>query len=162
MITDKSKTVFTSKSLKKAFLLAFIVPLFSLSSYSVLANDVPDSQVNQNPELKLHSELVLTALQLDFYNNRCRGTSVAKNFNKVNRLYITKYSITANNFIEEFINPDARAEKDAQEIDFKKNLNRLGGCSKAKDQDWIKEIHDNYRNLYRKAEKSAWFPEKSK
>lgn len=161
MITDQSKAVFTSKSLKKVSLFALMVSLLSLSSYSVLANDLAGSQVNENPELKLHSELVLTALQLDFYNNRCRGTSVAKNFNKVNRLYITKYSITANNFIEEFINPDARAEKEAQEMDFKRNLNRLGGCSKAKDQDWIKKIHDNYRNLYQKAEKSAWFPEKS-
>ncbi|BCN93174.1 hypothetical protein THMIRHAM_09590 [Thiomicrorhabdus immobilis] len=133
-----------------------LMPVLSLFAPTSFANETTN---NQNPELKLHSELVLKALQLDFYNIRCRGTSVAKNFNKVNRLYITKYSITANNFIKDFINPDVRAEKEAQEIDFKKNLNRMGGCAKAKDQDWIKEIHDQFNELYQQAEQSAWYPE---
>ena len=158
MITDKPKNVFTS--INSLFILGVLIAFLNLTSTHVFANEINNNN-DENPELKLHSELVLTALQLDFYNNRCRGTSVAKNFNKVNRLYITKYSITANNFIKEFINQDVRAEKEAQEIEFKKNLNRLGGCAKAKDQDWIKEIHDTFRDLYQEAEKSTWFPEKS-
>ena len=157
MITNKPKNVFTS--INSLVLLSVVITFLNLISTQALANDANNSNVD-NPELKLHSELVHTALQLDFYNNRCRGTSVAKNFNEVNRLYITKYSITANNFIKEFINQDVRAEKEAQEIEFRKNLNRLGGCAKAKDQDWIKEIHDTFRELYQEAEKSAWFPEK--
>ena len=157
MITEKPKNVFTS--INKLALLVALMAFLSVNSSYVVANDTTDNLVIENPELKLHSGLVLTAMQLDFYNNRCRGTSVAKNFNKVNRLYITKYSITANNFIKDFINQDVRAEKEAQEIEFKKNLNGLGGC--AKDQDWIKEIHDTFRDLYQEAEKSAWFPEKS-
>ena len=162
MVTYKLKNVF--KIINKLLLIAVFIPSFSLFSVNTFANETSETAETNNieqPELKLHSDLVIKALQLDFYNTRCRGISVARNFNKVNRLYITKYSITANNFIEEFINPDARAEKEALEIDFKKNLNRLGGCAKAKDQDWIKDIHDTFRELYKKAEKSAWYPEKS-
>ena len=133
----------------------------SLFAPNSFANESPDTTNIQNPDLKLHSDLVLKALQLDFYNARCRGISVAKNFNKVNRLYITKYSITANNFIKSFINPDVRSEKEAQEIHFKKNLNSLGGCAKAKQQDWIKEIHDQFNDLYQQAEQSAWYPEEN-
>jgi len=112
-------------------------------------------------EQTLHTSLVLTALQLDFYNARCRGISVAKNFNKVNRLYITKYSLTANNYIKLYINADVRKEKSQHEVAFKKNLNLLGGCKKAKEQGWIKALHDQFNIKYNQAELSAWFPEES-
>jgi len=163
MVTNKLTNVL--KKINNLLLITVFIPSLSLFSFNTLADQPANAAANTNnieqTELKLHSDLVIKALQLDFYNTRCRGISVAKNFNKVNRLYITKYSITANNFIEAFINPDARAEKEALQIDFKKNLNRLGGCAKAKDQDWIKEIHDTFREQYKKAEKSAWYPEKS-
>ena len=145
----------------KLALLASLIPVLSLSIQNAHAVEPTDISKQQNPELQLHSSLVLKALQVDFYNERCRGISVAKNFNKVNRLYITKYSITANNFIKEFINPDVRSEKAAQEIHFKKNLNSLGGCTKAKQQDWIQEIHDQFKDLYQQAEQSAWYPEEN-
>jgi len=119
------------------------------------------AEKTQSPELQLHSDLVLKALQVDFYNVRCRGISVAKNFTKVNRLYITKYSLTANNFIKNYINQDVRAEKENQETAFKKNLNALGGCSGAREKGWIKEIHDQFGDLYKQAEKSTWFPEEN-
>ena len=154
--------MFTSKAINtfnKNILLLIVMFAFTLFSAQLYATDTADDVATQNPELQLHSALVLKALQVDFYNVRCRGISVAKNFNKVNRLYITKYSLTANNFIKNFINPDVRAEKQIQEIDFKKNLNKLGGCSKAKEQGWIKQIHDEYKNLYQQAEQSTWFPE---
>jgi len=162
MATKKSKNVF--KIINHLLLTAFLIPSLSLLSVNTFANEsgkTAESNNIEKPELKLHSDLVIKALQLDFYNNRCRGISVAKNFNKVNRLYITKYSITANNFIEQFINPDTRAEKEALKIDFKKNLNLIGGCAKARNQGWIKNIHDGFREQYKKAEKSAWYPEGS-
>ena len=154
----KSKTINT---FNKNTLLAIVMFAFTLFSAQLYATETTNNVTTQNPELQLHSALVLKALQVDFYNVRCRGISVAKNFNKVNRLYITKYSLTANNFIKNFINPDVRAEKQIQEIDFKKNLNQLGGCSKAKEQGWIKQIHDEFNHLYQQAEQSTWFPEEN-
>lgn len=110
-------------------------------------------------EQQLHSALILTALKVDFYNARCRGLSVAKDVNKVNRLYITKYSITANNYIKIYINEDVRKEKANQEIAFKKALSKIGGCSKAKQQGWVKSLRDEFNDLYEQAEKSTWYPE---
>ncbi|MDX1352429.1 MAG: hypothetical protein R3254_05400 [Thiomicrorhabdus sp.] len=150
-----------TNTFNKLLLLAVFFFVLNLHTTSVFAENTQETKTPQNPELQLHIDLVLKALQLDFYNVRCRGISVAKNFNKVNRLYITKYSITANNFIKQFIDSDVRAEKEKQEVEFKRNLNRLGGCSKAKQQGWIKEIHDQFGELYQHAEQSAWFPEEN-
>jgi len=111
------------------------------------------------PEQILHTDLVLLALKSDFFNHRCRGISVNKSFNKVNRLFITKYSLTANNYIKTFINADVKAEKHDQELEFKKELNKIGGCSAAVKQGWRKQINDLFNELYRQAEKSTWFPE---
>lgn len=140
-----------------------MVLIFAITLFSgkMNAEESPEKQSLPNPELQLHSKLVLKALQVDFYNVRCRGISVAKNLNKVNRLYITKYSLTANNYIKDFINPDVKAEKKAQEIDFKKKLNQLGGCSKARQQGWLKQIRQEFKDLYQQAEQSAWFPEEN-
>lgn len=158
MITEKPKNVFAS--INSLVILGLLIAFLNLTSTHVLANETKNRNID-NSDLKLHSELVLTALQLDFYNNRCRGISVSKNFNTVNRLYITKYSLTANNFIKHYINNDVRKEKVSQETAFKKTLNSLGGCAKAKEQGWIKEIHDEFKTRLQQAEKSTWFPEDS-
>lgn len=158
MITEKPKNVFAS--INSLVILGLLIAFLNLTSTHVLANETKNRNID-NSDLKLHSELVLTALQLDFYNNRCRGISVSKNFNTVNRLYITKYSLTANNFIKHYINSDVRKEKVSQETAFKKTLNSLGGCAKAKEQGWIKEIHDEFKTRLQQAEKSTWFPEDS-
>ncbi len=107
----------------------------------------------------LHTDLIMLALKADFFNRRCRGISVNKDFNKVNRLFITKYSLTANNYIKTYINPDVRAEKQLQELEFKKELNKIGGCAKAREQGWRKQITDLFNELYRQAEQSTWYPE---
>ncbi len=117
------------------------------------------TEAEMNPEQSLHTALVLSALKVDFFNARCRGISVSKNFNKVNRLYITKYSLTANNYIKTYINADVRKEKSKQEIAFKKALNMVGGCAKAKQADWRKDINYEFNTLYKQAEQSTWFPE---
>ena len=76
----------------------------------------------------------------------------------MNRLFITKYSLTANNYIKTYINEDVRAQKAALEIEFKRELNRVGGCAAAIDSGWRSQINDLYRELYLRAEKSVWFP----
>jgi len=167
MFANKSKQNALPSNFR-SLLTLFIATLF-LYSNTVFAQtpitqtDTQASQAEsvQNPEQELHASLVLMALKLDFYNSRCRGLSVAKNFNQVNRLYITKYSLTANNFIKQYINNDVRQEKASQEIAFKKTLNSLGGCSKAKEQGWIKEIHDQFKTMLEQAEQSTWFPEEN-
>ncbi|QCU90357.1 hypothetical protein [Thiomicrorhabdus sediminis] len=138
-----------------AALLSLLLTFAPSSVYAEKAN--PSAQISADQ--RLHSDLVLSALQLDFYNARCRGLSIARNFNRVNRLFVTKYSLTANNYIKDFIAEDVREEKMRQEILFKRNLSKMGGCDKAKDAGWIKEIHDHFKALYRKAETSSWFPE---
>ncbi|WP_029407381.1 hypothetical protein [Thiomicrorhabdus sp. Milos-T2] len=167
MFANKSKHN-AQPSSSRSLLTIFIATLFLYSNISLAETPTTqtDTQVNkteslQNAEQELHTSLVLTALKLDFYNRRCRGISVAKNFNKVNRLYITKYSLTANNFIKDYINNDVRKEKASQERDFKKTLNSLGGCAKAKQKDWIKKIHDQFKTTLEQAQQSAWFPEEN-
>ena len=144
-----------SAPLRFFLLFATIVLAMSLQAKVYAAdNTAPISE-----EQALHTDLVLLAMKSDFYNRRCRGISVAKNFNKVNRLFITKYSLTANNYIKQYINPDVRQEKEIQEREFKKELNRVGGCNAARKNGWRSEISDLFHNLYQQAQKSTWFPE---
>ncbi|HHT00720.1 MAG TPA: hypothetical protein ENK73_07690 [Thiomicrospira sp.] len=164
MQTNLCKTLVTYKKALSLFLLTS--SLIVTNVYAQTASQVKDNPSNASKntlsaEQILHTSLVLTALQLDFYNERCRGISVAKNFNKVNRLYITKYSLTANNYIKLYINPDVRKEKAQHETAFKKNLNAIGGCSNAKKQGWIKALNEQFNKKYDQAELSAWFPEEN-
>lgn len=136
---------------------------FCLASWNPIAQaeDATVSSIEEaiSTDQVLHTDLVLLALKADFYNRRCRGISVSKNFNKVNRLFITKYSLTANNYIKVFINPDVKAEKITLEREFKRELGKIGGCSAAKKQQWRKEINNLFNALYQQAEKSTWYPE---
>lgn len=147
---------------RRIFLLLLSITLWFTPVYAV--DKVPPETTNIDtttisPEQLLHSKLLLTALRLDFYNARCRGQSIAKHFNQVNRLYITKYSLTANNYIKTYINADVRKEKAQQEIAFKKDLSKIGGCAKAKNEGWVKSLRDAYNKQYLQAEQSSWFPE---
>lgn len=152
-----------SKATLLTLSLGFSVPLLAAVAAETESTTVTEQETIEKPvisaEQKLHTALILTALKVDFYNARCRGLSVAKNVNKVNRLYITKYSITANNYIKIYISEDVRKEKANQEIAFKKALSKIGGCSKAKQQGWVKSLRDEFNDLYEQAEKSTWYPE---
>jgi len=142
--------------LSMLLLLTLSLSLTTLPSYAE-AEQPPTIDKEQ----VLHTALVLSALKADFFSARCRGISVAKYFNKVNRLFITKYSLTANNYIKTYINADVRKEKGKQEITFKKALNMVGGCSKAKNADWKKIINNEFNSLFEQAEQSTWFPEEN-
>ncbi|MCF6298808.1 MAG: hypothetical protein L3J01_02910 [Thiomicrorhabdus sp.] len=112
-----------------------------------------------NPELQTHIDLIEIALLTDAYNKRCRGMSVSKSLNLVNRLYVTKYSLTANNFIKTYIEPNVKALKLERQHRFNKLLNELGGCQAVKKNGSIKLLKKHFRTQYETAEKSPWYPE---
>lgn len=114
---------------------------------------------NPNPELTLHIELVELALETDAYNKRCRGMSIAKALNQVNRLYVTKYSLTAHNFIKEYIDKDVRGVKSDRQHRFNEKLHDLGGCHGTNTRDALKALRKQFQTSYEQAEKSAWYPE---
>ncbi len=137
---------------------------FGMSPY-IHAEEVESTDTTEasTPEISeeqtLHTNLVLTALKADFFNKRCRGISVAKSFNKVNRLFVTKYSLTANNYIKTYMNADVKQYKVELERDFKKSLNKIGGCKQTKKLDWRGNLRKEFNQLYRDADRSTWFPE---
>lgn len=131
--------------------LIFIMSLFLLTAQAQ-EQEVP------NPQQEIHSNLVKSALLNDAFAERCRGMSIDKNFNQVNRLFITKYGVSANNYIETFIAEDFRDYKRQFSRHFNIVLAKKGGCQAAKDQKWDKEMHDEFKELYRQAEASNWFP----
>lgn len=106
----------------------------------------------------LHSRLVNVALQLDFYNEQCRGLTINRNFNRVNRLFINKYSLSANNYIEAFFHQEIRDYKKQMQRDFIQTLAKKRGCQGAKKQGWDKELKAQYNRFYRMAEESGWYP----
>lgn len=119
--------------------------------------DVP-TENSEDPQAVLHSNLVKSALLNDAFGKRCRGRSVAKYFNQVNRLFITKYSVSANNYIETYIAPDYRDYKADFEHLFSRALAQKGGCSKAKDMHWDKQMLEEFKQLFKDSEASNWYP----
>ncbi|MCF6345574.1 MAG: hypothetical protein L3J00_03790 [Thiomicrorhabdus sp.] len=113
----------------------------------------------ENNELQIHIDLIEIALLTDAYNKRCRGISVSKSLNQVNRLYVTKYSLTANNFMKIYIDPNVKALKLERQQRFNKLLNELGGCLAVKKNGSIKLLKKHFRAQYEITEKSPWYPE---
>ena len=146
--THRSTYAISTLSLFTVCLLIFSPP--SLAEQSVNAN---------SPELKTHIDLIEIALLTDAYNKRCRGISVSKSLNQVNRLYVTKYSLTANNFIKTYLDPDVKALKLERQHRFNKLLNELGGCQAVKKNGSIKLLKKHFRTQYEIAENSPWYPE---
>ena len=145
---------------KNKLLALFAIASLALTCTVPLHADETEN-ISQSPTFEaqtLHTNLVLIALKADYFNRRCRGISVNQNFNQVNRLFITKYSLTANNYIKNYINEDVRSEKQTLERTFKKELNQIGGCLAANKQDWRSKLNKEYQSLFSKAENSLWFP----
>lgn len=116
-------------------------------------------QATTDPALQLHTELIEMALQTDAYNRRCRGISVSKLLHKVNRLYITKYDLTANNFIKNYIDSNVKQLKIDRQHRFNKTLSGLGGCQNAQAKTTMKRLKKTFKTHYEQAEKSPWYPE---
>ncbi|MEA3405739.1 MAG: hypothetical protein U9R28_08375 [Pseudomonadota bacterium] len=133
-----------------------LLSLFLLLSFSAKAQDSID--ITELTGEALHIQLVETALKYDFYNKRCRGVSVSKEVNQVNRLFLKKYGLTVNNFIKEHINRNTRAYQDQVKQQLYKELFELGGCVEAKQKGLVSNFQQTFRHLLEKAETSPWFP----
>ena len=141
-----------------------VIPAITFLFFSVMFTLFNSAQASEtlekiDPELQLHIDLIELALKTDSYNKRCRGISTAKNLNQVNRLYVTKYSLTSNNFIKHYINKDVRALKAERQQALNQLLAKIGGCQKAESQDWVQQLQPDFKRLYEQAEKSPWYPE---
>ena len=145
---------------KRSRVISTITPLiFSVMVTLFSSAQASETLVKMDPELQLHIDLIETALKTDAYNKRCRGISTAKILHQVNRLYVTKYSITANNFIKHYINEDVKSLKIERQQSFNQLLAKIGGCQEAKSQGWVKQLQTDFKSLYEQAEKSPWYPE---
>lgn len=138
------------------FTQTFILSLLIALSLSAKAETLMDS--NELNGEALHIKLVETALKYDFYNKRCRGVSVSKEVNEVNRLFLKKYGLTVNNFIKEHINHNTRAYQDQIKKQLYKDLFEQGGCVEAKQKGLVNDFQQSFRLLLEKVEKSPWFP----
>ncbi len=141
-----------------------VISTITRLAFSVMVSLFSSAQASEtlvkiDPELQLHIDLIEVALKTDAYNKRCRGISTAKNLHQVNRLYVTKYSLTSNNFIKHYINEDVRALKIERQHTLNQLLAKLGGCQKAELQDWVKQLQPDFKSLYEQAEQSPWYPE---
>lgn len=136
-------------------ILASLLCLVTLSLPIKAAAETPTIDA----ELELHKALIETALSTDFYNKRCRGISIAKALNQVNRLMVTKYSLTANKFIQTYISKDVRQMKSLRQHEFNQQLAGIGGCQAAKSQGWVKQLQTQFKKQYEHVEKSSWYPE---
>lgn len=106
----------------------------------------------------LHSRLINVALELDWLNQKCRGLSIARNFKQVNRLFIQKYSLSANNYIEGFFGEEIRDYKKQKSRKMVMLLAKKRGCKQALEQDWDRELRTEFNTLFRKTEDSSWYP----
>jgi len=156
------KRINKSISLKRSRLIVqstVIAAFLSFLSLSTPLFALTDDEQNVDTELETHIELVELALKTDSYNKRCRGMSVSKALNQVNRLYVTKYSLTVNNFIKNYINPDVKNLKIERQHEFNKSLNQQGGCQVAKSKGVVKKLKADFKTHYEQAENSSWYPE---
>ena len=141
------------------FLTLLATPLYApVYAQGAAENATETVPVEQLEDEALHSRLVNVALDLDLFNEQCRGLSVNRNFNKVNRLFINKYSLSANNYIESFFRQEIRVYKKIKQQQFIQTLASLKGCKGAKKAGWDKQLKSDYNILLRKAEDSGWFP----
>ena len=128
------------------------VVLVLFSSVNFAAGDEADKES--------HNRLVLLALDYDFYNETCRGMTIDKYFNQVKRLFVTKYSLTPNNYIEAFISggQDFREFKADYKKEFIKKLAEEKGCKGAKSHGWLERLKKDYKKSLREVEDSNWYP----
>lgn len=124
--------------------------------FSTVAQANPKTQ-NLEDEA-LHSRLVNVAMELDWLNQKCRGLSMARNFKQVNRLFINKYSLSANNYIEGFFGEEIRDYKKQKSRQMVMKLAQKRGCQQALKQDWDRELKKEFNTLFRNAEESSWYP----
>ncbi len=148
-------------SFTKNHLTALLLMLFLFSLQAISAETPTNGKVEaQLEEIEREQTLlIIQSLENDFFRQRCRGSSLAKYFNQTNRLFLSKYGFTANNYIRDYINPEIDVYKANLKQSFLKTLIRAGDCAGAREQNWRKKMNDEYDRLYEEVEKSIWFPE---
>lgn len=129
-----------------------------LLSNAQASETVAKTDLKTDPILQLHIDLVETALLTDAYNTRCRGISISKYLQDVNRLYVTKYSLTAHNFIKRYVHEDVRTLKSDRLQKFNQQLMQVGGCQTSESHDWSVQLNAEFKAEYQRVEKSVWFP----
>ena len=97
---------------------------------------------------KILAELVRTSLEYDLYNSRCRGNAASTKINDSNRLFVSKYHISANQVINLYIDKDVFAARSAIEQEFLQKIGLMGGCKMAKKKGLQKELDHDYRRLF--------------
>ncbi len=145
----------TPRSLNRLYTTCLVLICTIFPPLSMATPNLP----SKNQALQNHIDLIEIALLTDAYNVRCRGISVAKSLSQVNRLYVTKYGLTANNFIKTYIDPNVKTLKIERQHRFNKLLNVLGGCRAAKSKEAIRGLKKHFKTLYETVETSPWYPE---
>jgi hypothetical protein len=140
-----------------------IISTITLLAFSLMASlfsyaQASETPIKIDPALQLHIDLIETGLKTDWFKKRCRGIPTAKSFDKVNRLFVTKYSLTANNFIERYLNEDVQKLKQARLQSFNQLLMKTGGCQAAKSQGWVEQLQTDFKSQYEQVQNSLWYP----
>ena len=97
---------------------------------------------------RILADLVRVSQEYDLYNARCRGNAASTKTENSNRLFLSKYRLTVNQVINLYIGKDDRAEKAAMEQQFLQKLSLMGGCRMAKKKGLLKELDQNYSQLF--------------
>jgi hypothetical protein len=120
---------------------------FSLSAFC--ANPLVSEATGE-----LLANLVRTSLEYDLYNTRCRGNAASTKTDDSNRLLISKYKLTVNQVINQYIGTDFRAERAAIEQAFLQKIGQMGGCNMAKKKGLLEALNtgcefycSSYRSL---------------
>lgn len=137
--------------------LPLLIALFGGTVSTSYAADPAELEALHGREL--HIKLIETALRYDYYNKRCRGISVSKEVNLVNRLFLRKYGMTVHNFIKQQMQTDPRDYQETVKQALYKELAEMGGCEGSKEQGMIAHFQDVFRVLFERAENANWFPE---
>jgi hypothetical protein len=107
---------------------------------------------------KLHTTLITTAIHFDVFNQKCRGVSLAKKIAKVNRLFLSKYDFTVNNYIETYLSQDPRVAKSQLRKQMLNKIIETGGCKQLRQKRAGKKFKKDYRKYFKQVEQSSWIP----
>lgn len=129
--------------MKSVVPIALLSALFAIGQPAHAVNLLVSEETGQ-----LLAELVRASAEYDLYNARCRGNAASTKTEDSNRLLLSKYRLTVNQVIANFIGRDDRAERIAMEQLFLQKLNQLGGCAEAKKQGLQKQLDQKYRQLF--------------
>lgn len=138
------------KLFKYFFILLVFIPIANAENLESLENEA------------LHTELVKTAIKFDVFNQRCRGVSMAKNFVRVNRLFISRYDLTANNYIKAYIGQNTREAKLQIKDKMIVYISEQGGCKALREKRTRTMFKNDFSTLIRQVEASSWIPEKTR